>query len=158
MLRDLILSFKLPRSVVRIRRTCLLSRESNKEATENYSTILTGAHDAAMRGAPWSYAEDPDPTHKMCALLAGLAVQLCRNSQSVRKDDMFYGRVELPFLETTTPDPFVPRLALIEHTGDWVVYHLDQRKSPVVQLRQQGLEGLKQGVLLFRKLTQKGLE
>ena len=149
-LRDLVLSFKLPRSVVGIRRTCLLSRDANKEATEKYSTILTGAHDCAMRGAPWTYSKDEDYTHKMCALLAGVAVQMCENSQSVRKDDMFYGRVDLPFLETANPAPLVTRLALIEHTHEWVVYHVNAQQQPVVQLRQPGFAGLQQAILLFR--------
>ena len=149
-LRDLILSFKLPRSVVGVRRTCLLSRESNKVATEKYSNTLGGAHDAAMRGAPWTYEKDEDDVHRMCALLAGIAVQMCKNAQSVRKDDMFYGRVDLPFLETNDVPPFTTRLALIEHTHEWVVYHVDKKMQPVVQLRQSGYEGLKQAVLLFR--------
>lgn len=149
-LRDLILSFKLPRSVVGVRRTSLLGRDSNKTATEKYSGILGGAHDAAMHGAPWTYEKDADVTHKMCALLAGLAVQMFKHAQSPRKDDMFYGRVDLPFLETTTPPPFVTRLALIEHTHEWVVFHIDARQRPVVQLRQRGFAGLQQAVLLFR--------
>lgn len=148
-LRDLVLSFKLPRSVVGVRRTSLLGREANKEATTNYSETLGGAHDCAMRGAPWTYAKDTDETHKMCALLSGLAVQMFKHNQSPRKDDMFYGRVDLPFLETTSPPPGVTRLALIEHTHEWIVYHLTDRQVPVVQLRQQGFEGLKNAVLLF---------
>lgn len=136
--------------MVRVRRTSLLSRESNKEATEEYSEILGGAHDCAMRGAPWTYAKDKDTTHRSCALLSGLAVQMFKHAQSPRKDDMFYGRVDLPFLETTTPPPYVSRLALIEHSNEWVVYHITDKQQPVVQLRQQGFEGLKQAVLLFR--------
>ena len=149
-LRDLILSFKLPRSVVGVRRTSLLTRESNKMATEQYSDTLGAAHDCAMRGAPWTYEKDDDVTHKMCTLLSGLAVQMYKHAQSPRKDDMFYGRVDLPFLETTTPAPFVTRLALIEHTHEWVVFHVDAQQRPVVQLRQHGFEGLQQAVLLFR--------
>ena len=149
-LRDLILSFKLPRSTVGIRRTCLLGRDANKEATEKHSAILTGAHDCAMRGAPWTFQKDTDLTHKMCALLSGLAVQMCKNAQSVRKDDMFYGRVDLPFLETEAAAPFVTRLALIEHTHEWIVYYVNAQQHPVVQLRQQGLDGLKQAIILFR--------
>ena len=150
-LRDLILSFKLPRSVVRVRRTCLLSRESNKVATEKHSDILGAAHDAAMRGARWSFANDADETHKMCSILAGLAVMACKDSQSVRKDDMFNGRVSLPFLETTPPGPGVSRLALIEHTNEWVCYSLSQNGTPKVQLRERGLSGLCNAAVVFMK-------
>ena len=149
MLRDLILSFKLPRSVVGVRRTSLLGRQSNKVATEKHTDILGGAHDAAMRGAKWSFEKDEDQTHKMCAILAGLAVMMCKHSQSIRKDDMFYGRVDLPFLETTRPPAHVQRLALIEHSHEWVVYTLDSRGCPLVTMRQRGYQGLLQASVLF---------
>ena len=148
-LRDLILSFKLPRGVVRVRRACLLSRDSNKAATEKYTYVLGVAHDAAMRGARWSYEKDADETHKMCSILAGLAVMMCKNAQSVRKDDMYYGRVTLPFLETTPPGPGVARMALIEHTHEWIVYSLGFNGQPIVHLRQRGYDGLCQAAVLF---------
>jgi hypothetical protein len=153
-LRDLILSFKLPRVVVGVRRTCLLSRQSNKEATEKYTQLLGEAHDAAMRGAKWSFEIDSDPVHKMCAILAGLAVMMCKHSQSIRKDDMYYGQVDLPFLETTCTSPLSMRLALLEHSHEWVVYSLDARCQPCVVLRQRGHSGLLQAAVLFSsKLT-----
>jgi hypothetical protein len=154
-LRDLILSFKLPRSVVGVRRTSLLTREANKEATTNYSKTLGDAHDAAMHGTPWTYEKDTDITHKVCALLSGLAVQMFKHAQAPRKDDMFYGRVDLPFLETTAPPPMTTRLALIEHTHEWVVYYLTDKQQPIVLLRQQGFEGLKNAILLFRSKLSK---
>ena len=46
--------------------------------------------------------------------------------------------------------PFRPRLALIEHTHEWVVYHVNAQQQPVVQLRQPGFAGLQQAILLFR--------
>ena len=132
-LRDLILSFKLPRTVVGVRRTALLGRESNRIATEQHPGILGGAHDCAMRGARWTWDKDTDPVHKMCALLAGIAVQSFENAQSVRKDDVFNGRVQLPFLETLPVEPTVKRLALLEHSHEWIVYQHEVHKAqPVV--------------------------
>jgi len=148
-LRDIILSFKLPRAVVGVRRTCLLSRESNAIATERYSEILGNAHDAAMRGAKWSWEKDKDEVHQMCALLAGLAVQLCTNAQSVRKDDMFNGRVQLPFLETHPVESGVTRMALVEHSHEWVVYSTNAKGQPMVKLRQAGFDGMVAAALLF---------
>ena len=148
-LRDLILSFRLPRVVVGVRRTCLIGRESNKIATERYSDLLGTAHDAAMRGSKWSLEKDPDQLHKMCALLSGVAVLMCDNAQSVRKDDMFYGRVQLPFLETSQPrDPTALRLALLEHSHEWVVYSMNRGQANV-RLRQHGYDGFIQAILLF---------
>ena len=146
-LRDLILSFKLPRAVVGVRRTCLLSRESNLIASEQHATTLGAAHDAAMRGARWTWEKDEDPVHKMCALLAGLAVQMCDHSQSIRKDDMFKGRVLLPFLETRPAASRLPRMQLLEHSHEWVVYTLDHRGRAKVRLRQAGYDGMVQCVL-----------
>lgn len=149
MLRDFILSFKLPRSVVGVRRTALLSRESNRIATEQHPDILGGAHDCAMRGAKWTWEKDEDPVHRMCALLAGLAVQMFENAQSVRKDDVFNGRVQLPFIETLPVEAGVTRLAVLEHSHEWVVYSMGTKGLPQVKLRQQGCEGMVAAALQF---------
>ena len=73
-LRDFILSFTLPRNVVGVRKTCLLTRKSNNRATKEHPLILGEAHDAAMRGAEYSFADDPKVIHKICALLAGIGL------------------------------------------------------------------------------------
>jgi len=149
-MRDLILSFTLPRKVVGVRRTCLLTREANAKATAEYSEILNVAHEAAMRGAQWTWAEDSNEVHKMGALVAGIAVLLARGQQSIRKDDAFEGRVDLPFLETRPPEPGVARLALLEESAEWIVYAVSpQTGKPVVQLRAAGFEGLCQAALSF---------
>ena len=140
LLRDLILSFKLPKHVVGVRRTCLLSRESNAKATEFYSTTLGTAHDAAMRGARWTYDNDPDPVHKACALLAGIATSMCTHSQSLRKDDFCQGRVNLPFIETLAPDRLKTCIAVLPHTAEWIVYKTTGRGDVDVMLRQRGYE------------------
>ena len=145
----MILSFKLPRQVVGVRRTCLLTRDSNRIATEKFPDILGGAHDCAMRGAKWTWEKDEDRVHKMCALLAGIAVQMCRNAQSVRKDDMYRGRLQLPFLETQPAEPSAVRMALLEHSNEWVVYQMSAKAVPVVKLRQQGFDGMVSAALQF---------
>ena len=43
-------------------------------ARRRHLPLLSQAHDAAMRGAPWSYSDDENETHKACALLAGVAM------------------------------------------------------------------------------------
>tara|TARA_B110000902_G_C14217469_1_gene553778 strand:+ start:899 stop:1363 length:465 start_codon:yes stop_codon:yes gene_type:complete len=149
LLRDIILSFKLPRGVVGVRRTALLGRESNRIATEQHPDVLGGAHDCAMRGARWTWEKDDDLVHKMSALLAGLAVQMFASAQSVRKDDVFNGRVQLPFLETHPIAPGTTRLALLEHSHEWVVYSMSSKGQPTVKLRQQGYEGMVAAALQF---------
>ena len=153
-LRDLILSFTLPRSVVGCRRTCILTRETNNIATKQYPEVLGAAHDAAMRGAEYCFADDPSLLYKTCALLAGIAVILTVNAQSIRRDDAFRGRVLLPFLETKIEPQFEykPRLQYLADTDDWVVYNIKRSTGlPVVEFRGCGFDGCCQACLLFMK-------
>lgn len=149
MLRDLILSFKLPQGVVGVRRTLLLGRETNALATKSYTEALNAAHEAAMRGANWEWESDPDQIHKMCAVLSGLAVILGKTPENVRKGDAFAGRVGLPFVDSAPPPPGVLRLGLVSSTGDWVVYKTNSAGRPKVSCRSAGFEGFCECVLLF---------
>lgn len=151
-LRDFILSFTLPRQVLGVRKTCLLTRTTNNRATKEYPLILGEAHDAAMRGAEYSFGEDDNLIHKICALLAGIAVILTKNAQSIRRDDAFRGRVSLPFLETKLEKAFefMPRLHYVADTDDWVVYTMSAKtRMPSVEFRGGGFEGCCQACLLF---------
>lgn len=103
-LRDLVLSFTLPRRVVGVRRTALLSRACNARITNDYATQLQTAHEVALRGCAWTFSNDDDVIHRTAALLAGLATLLLAGStRAVRTEDMFAGYVRLPFLETAPP-------------------------------------------------------
>lgn len=149
--RDLILSFRLPRGIVGTRRTCLLSREANAEATRRFPEVLGAAHSAAMHGARWTWDEDDDPVHKMCALLAGIAVNACDDVDGMRRADAFSGRVDLPFLKTQAPQPGTVRLALLAHSNEWVVYSTDTSGAIRVRLRATGHEGMRAACLLFHQ-------
>ena len=148
-LRDMILSFKLPSRVLGVRRTVGISRATNAYATKNYSEILNAAHEAAMRGSMWSYESDPDVVHKISALLAGLALVMCRSKDDIRKGNAFNGRVMLPFLDAPPPLPAVTRMALIPETFDWIVYTTDSAGKPRVRCRKSGYEGFCECVLLL---------
>lgn len=157
-MRDLILSFTLPQHVVGVRRTPLLDREANRLATEHHPVLLGSAHEAAMRGAEWSWAEDPEPVHKMAALLAGLCILMAGRGETgdlLRKKDAFAGRVMLPFLETEPPPPSEKRLGYVPHHDEWLVYTVNRRGKPVVELRHAGLEGLSIAALLMASSTRK---
>jgi hypothetical protein len=150
-LRDLILSFSLPARVVGVRRTPLLGREANRVATEQHTAELQEAHEAAMRGAEWSWKHDQNPTHKMCALLAGLCITFAGrggSADAIRKKDAFRGRVHLPFLETAAARPGDLRISFVPHRHEWVVYTVGGGGKPTVQLKHAGLEGLCQAALL----------
>lgn len=152
-LRDLILSFKLPQLAVGVRRTIGLSRESNSMATKMFPEVLNGAHEAAMRGAMWTYEEDPDEIHKISALLAGYALVLVTNKDSIRKGNAFGGRVSLPFLDGPPPLPSVTRLTLLPESNEWVVYSLSVNGKPKVKCKKAGYAGFCEGLLLLSKFS-----
>lgn len=145
--RDLILSFRLPKAVVGVRRTLLLGRETNRIATQNFTEILNEAHNCAMRGPMYEYrSEKADDTTRACALLAGMAVLLCKSQDSIRKQDAFSGRVILPFLETIPCSGSI--LTTVPGSSAWAVFEM-RNDSPKIQLKQEGLAGLKKGLLLL---------
>lgn len=155
-LRDLILSFSLPSEVVGTRRAPLLSRESNAVATERFTSLLGAAHEAAMRGAEWSWRHDDNQLHKVSALLAGLCILMAGRAEGadhIRKSDAFRGRVQLPFLQTEAAATGQRVMALLPHTHTWLVYSMDKRGRPKVELRCDGFEGLCKCVLLLTQQT-----
>ena len=144
-LRDMILSFLLPRELLGTRKTLLLTREASKRAGVEHGLLLSQAHDAAMRGAPWSYSDDENEIHKICALLAGLAMlQLAKaKNADVRLATPFDGLVQIGFLELT-PCVHKKRLVYDEEVDTWRVY---SRDPLTIHARGAGLEGLKTCVL-----------
>lgn len=151
--RDMILSFCLPKAVVGVRRALLLSREANRIATRDYTEILNDAHNCAMRGSTYEYNSDKAcDTIRACALLAGMAVLLCKGQDGIRKNDAFAGRVALPFLETLPADG--PRLTTVPGSSDWTVFEI-KGDAPKIYLKQEGLEGLKKGLLLLNSKLKK---
>jgi hypothetical protein len=150
-LRDMILSFKLPTSALGVRRCVCLTRKTNAFATKNYPDILNDAHEAAMRGAMWSYQNDPDPVHKMSALLAGLALVIAGVGGDIRKGDAFSGRVLLPFVDCRPPAPHVRRIALLCESNEWVIYSTNSNGKPVVKFKKAGYDGFCECVLLLSK-------
>jgi hypothetical protein len=141
-LRDLILSFKLPQSAIGVRRTLLLTREANAIVTMQHTEILNGAHEAAMRGAEWSWTRDEDQVHKAAALLAGYAVIVAKSQEFIRRGDAFRGRVCLPFLECRPPkDVRQARLAMLSG-GEWAIFKTSSSGQPRVLLKQSGFAGL----------------
>jgi hypothetical protein len=144
-LRDLILSFLLPRELLGTRKTLLLTREASKRAGVEHGMLLSQAHDAAMRGAPYSYSDDENDVHKICALLAGLAMlQLAKaKNADVRIATPFDGLVQIGFLELT-PCAHKKRLVYDEEVDTWRVYS----QSPLtVHARGVGLDGLRACIL-----------
>ena len=140
-LRDLILSFLLPRELLGARKTLLLPREASKRAGVEHGLLLSQAHDAAMRGAPWSFSDDENEIHKACALLAGLAMlQLAKLKEAdVRLATPFSGLLQIGFLELQ-PCSEKKRLVYDEELDMWRVY---SQNPLTIHARGAGLNGLK---------------
>lgn len=149
-LRDLLLSFQLPRDVVGVRRTILLPREVNVVITKEHTVVLNDAHESALRGSEWEWKHSKDALTRACALLSGIAIIL--NQGDVRKDDAFGGSVCLPFLETLPPSGDGVRLALLEDTAEWVAFRASNLE---VLVRRPGFNGLEDCVLVLTSMLRK---
>ena len=118
-LKDLILSFRMPRGSVGSRRTLLLSREVSSYATRFHTKLVHTAHQAAMVTSEivWSDVQFDDDI-RMCALLSGIAMLYAADATDVRDNDAFRGIIELPFLHTTNRTEM--RVRLVDRT--WYCY------------------------------------
>lgn len=142
-LRDMVLSFLLPSSVVGVRRGLLLSRAASTHAGIDHPTVVGRGHDTAMAGAEFIWTNGDDELERMCCLLSGLAILTTKGgSDPIRKLEAFNGRVSLPFLETTGLGQLGPRLVLFPEARRWVLYRLDSKGTPKVLSSLSGFDGL----------------
>ena len=149
-LRDLLLSFLLPSSVIGVRRHLLMSRAASTAAGVDHADAVNTGHSVAMAGTEFIWQHSNDPLERACALLAGVAILTTRGGEDpIRKRDAFLGRVSLPFLETTPPPPGVKRLALIPDQKRWVLYRIGKDGAPNVLCNLRGFEGLCDCLLEF---------
>lgn len=151
-MRDIQLSFLLPRAVVKVRRGLLLDRDTNAIITADYAEVLNEAHASALRGSVWEFEHNETEVGKMSAVLAGLAIAIGRDGD-LRKDDAFLGRVRLPFFETNAPTGRCI-LTLSAETDEWLVY-VQHANNPIpeVHLRAKGYDGFLRAVLVAHTAT-----
>jgi len=149
-LRDMLLSFLLPSSIVGVRRHLLMSRAASTAAGVDYADVVNTGHSVAMAGSEFIWQHSKDELERACALLTGVAILTTRGGEDpIRKRDAFVGRVSLPFFETTPPPPGVKRLALIPDQRRWVLYKIGKDGAPNVQCNLRGFEGLCDCLLEF---------
>lgn len=149
-LRDLLLSFLLPTSVVGVRRNLLMSRAASTAAGVDHADAVNTGHSVAMAGSEFIWQHSKDELERACALLTGVAILTTRGGEDpIRKRDAFVGRVSLPFFETTPPPPGVKRLALIPDQRRWVLYKIGKDNAPIVMCNLRGFEGLCDCLLEF---------
>ena len=150
-LRDILLSFLLPPTIIGVRRTLLLSRAASTAAGVDYAEAVNTAHSVAMAGTEWIWKHGTSELERGCALLAGIAVLITRGGEDpIRKQDAFMGRMSFPWLETTAPTDGVKRLALLPEKKRWIVYKIDPKSGkPVLICSLRGFEGLCDCLLEF---------
>jgi hypothetical protein len=150
-LRDMLISFLVPRRVIGTRRTLLLDRDVADLTTKEYPWVASVAHEAAMQGCHYLYQNSKSDIKKTAALLSGLAMLTTHGTDDApRKAHAFGGRVQLPFLSSPPPaSRRAWRLALVPTTRSWVVYALSPRGVPEVVVSKAGLRGLETCALLL---------
>ena len=101
-LRDMILSFTLPRQVVGVRHTLMLTRESHQAARADFKELVQNAHSTAMYGSAFVWRDEHKQfshTQKVAVLLVGFAMLTSAGGRDhVRLATAFDGLVALPFL------------------------------------------------------------
>ena len=149
-LRDLLLSFLLPSSVVGVRRHLLMSRAASTAAGVDHADEVNQAHSCAMAGTEFIWLHGTNPLERACAILAGVAVLITKGGEDpIRKQDAFVGRVGLPFFETKPPNPGVKRLALVPDQRRWVLYKVGKDNAPSVLCNLRGFDGFCDALLEF---------
>ena len=130
-----------------MRTTLQLPRDASKRAGEEHGLILARAHDAAMRSAPYSYAEDEDEVHQACALLSGFAMlQLAKEKNTdVRAAAPFSGLLQIFFLEAKPRDG--KKIFYDEEENQWSVYSRNEDSQLQIHTRGKGISGLKSCIL-----------
>ena len=73
-LRDMMVSFLLPKEVVGVRRTLLLSRETSARVATEFPWVAGAAHETAMMGCENVWKTSTSELKRACALLAGFAM------------------------------------------------------------------------------------
>ena len=139
-LKDLILSFRMPRSAVGVRRTLMLPRETSTIATKQHSNLVHIAHQAAMLTSETVWLDtEYDDTSRICAMLSGLAMFYAADAVDVRDNEAFHGIVELPFIQASVSRTAM-RIKLVERT--WYCYEGPTGGPLCVYSKGVGVDGL----------------
>ena len=144
--RDMLLSFLLPRDFVGVRRTLLLPRHVSTQATKDYSTFVSLAHESAIAGLVEAY-ESPSELKRMCALLTSIA--MLTTGADIRQDDAFGGRVLLPFLETHEPAKKGCLQLFVDIAQRQFTVFRYNRGKPEIELSGSGVETLETALVLL---------
>jgi len=149
-IRDMITSFLVPRIEMFPRHTTLFNNEITKFIMENYPNIVRRAHMKATLTGPFLWHDlNEDELERTCVILAGIAVFLAPDIESVRKKTAFNGRVDLPFLRGKRP---LSGPLLQFNQQKWSCYVIEENGALSLQCSGEGMRGLERSALLFTHL------
>ena len=153
--QDLLISFEAPRSLMQKRDRILLPRSAAEGMSTSHGDLLQRAHKLSMLGAEVLWEDESAELVRICVLLSGLAMLYAKDTNSVRNDRPFSGRVVLPFI---TNDTFFltakgarreqqsdTRLDIVLAAGEFFAVRVESgtpRRAVAVKARGKGLEGL----------------
>lgn len=145
-MRDLMTSFLAPRVEIGLRRTLISASEQKAFIIRNYAENVQRANSAMLRTTSIVWRDESEEAlERTCALLAGAAVLLSPDMNTLRKGDAYGGRIRLPFLNVARP----ANGSLIEMTQDqWTCLQLRNDVS-CVQYSGKGLDALKRCMLIL---------
>ena len=144
LLRDTILSLKLPRSVLGVRGTYLIDRAVNRTAASDNTDLVNEAHNAAMCGAVWCWGNEGDVTLQTAAVLAGLGVLFCGTKGTLAKTVPYGGRVILPWLcaPPNNPSSLSTKLLYSPTFDTWTAFSNRANSEIDIHCRVPGIQGL----------------
>lgn len=155
-IRDLITSFLMPRIELFPRPTTLFNGEATRFIMEHHPDIVRRAHLKAQLTGPHLWRDlGEGELERSCVILAGLAVYLAPDIDSVRKKSAFNGRVQLPFARGKPP--LVGPIILLTQQR-WSCYVVEEDRSRTLQYSGEGLVGLQRCALLFTHLYDRNIK
>lgn len=117
---------------------------SDEQDSKKRKTYLDGEHsieEQARRRREETLSDTDSTLERMCAVLAGMFVNLVDDVDRARTDDAFFGRVELPCFQTISSRQCPRAIKLFGFNGEWFAYNLHAGQLKV-HTRGKGLRGL----------------
>jgi hypothetical protein len=116
----------------------------DKQDSKKLKTYLDGEHsieEQARKQREQTLSDTDSTLERMCAVLAGVFVNLVDDVDRARTDDAFFGRVELPCFQTISTKQSPQAIKLFGFHGEWFAYNISAGQLKV-HARGGGLRGL----------------
>lgn len=122
----------------------LMNEESEEQANKKNKTFLDSEQqieDEKRRRREQTLFDTDSTLERICAILAGMFVNLVDDVDRARTDDAFFGYVELPCFQTMPTHQDPQKMKLFGFNGKWFAYNVMNGKL-TVHVKGIGLKGL----------------